>query len=92
MAVATGATHELRGMIVNGLSVEQTAPVEESSPLRRPAVVIAGSVLLAIALAGVFAPLLAPYDPRVQLDIIALQNRPPSWADRGMGRGSLPRH
>ncbi|MEO8563917.1 MAG: ABC transporter permease [bacterium] len=37
-------------------------------------------VLLLIALAAVLAPVLAPYDPAAQLDIVRLQNRPPSFA------------
>jgi len=41
---------------------------------------VALGVLAAIALSAVFAPLLAPYDPRAQLDIVHLQNKPPSLA------------
>ena len=41
---------------------------------------IALGVLVAIALTAVFAPLLAPYDPRHQLDIAHLQSQPPSLA------------
>lgn len=37
-------------------------------------------VLLAIATAAMFAPLLAPYDPIAQHDIIALKAQAPSWA------------
>ena len=37
-------------------------------------------VLLVMMLAGVLAPLLAPYDPNVQLDIARLQTQPPSAA------------
>jgi peptide/nickel transport system permease protein len=47
--------------------------------LRRGAVV-AGGVLGAIVLAAVFAPLVAPYDPTRQLDIIALKNQTPGGA------------
>src|SRR5262249_18546407 len=36
--------------------------------------------LIAIVLAGVFATLLAPYDPRAQPDIIALRSQAPSFA------------
>ncbi|HEY2805467.1 MAG TPA: ABC transporter permease [Gemmatimonadales bacterium] len=38
-----------------------------------------GALIFVIALA-VLAPLIAPYRPSLQLDIVALQNRPPSWA------------
>jgi peptide/nickel transport system permease protein len=40
-----------------------------------------GLVVLGIfAAAALAAPLIAPYSPTAQLDILALQNRPPSWA------------
>lgn len=45
---------------------------------REPAVVVAASVLAAFVLLAIFAPLLAPYGPTQQLDIVALQNQPPS--------------
>lgn len=35
---------------------------------------------MGVALVAVFAPVLAPYDPRLQLDISHLQSRPPSFA------------
>jgi peptide/nickel transport system permease protein len=38
------------------------------------------AVLLLIALSAIFAPLLAPYDPAAQLDIVRLHNQPPSFA------------
>lgn len=41
---------------------------------------IAIVVLLIVALSAVFAPLLAPYDPTAQLDIVRLQSQPPSVA------------
>ncbi|MBW8768354.1 MAG: ABC transporter permease [Gemmatimonadetes bacterium] len=41
---------------------------------------IALVVLLIVALSAVFAPLLAPYDPTVQLDIVRLPSQPPSFA------------
>jgi peptide/nickel transport system permease protein len=41
---------------------------------------IAIVVLLIIALSAVFAPLLAPYDPTAQLDIVRLPSQPPSVA------------
>jgi peptide/nickel transport system permease protein len=41
---------------------------------------IAIVVLLVVALSAVFAPLLAPYDPTAQLDIVRLQSQPPSLA------------
>src|SRR5450756_2137874 len=41
---------------------------------------IALGVLAAIVLTAVFEPLLAPYDPRAQIDIAHLQNQPPSLA------------
>lgn len=53
------------------------------APVRRPrapALVVAATVLAALAGAALLAPVLAPYDPARQLDIVALQNRPPSLA------------
>jgi len=41
---------------------------------------IAIAVLLIVALSAVFAPLLAPYDPTAQLDIVRLPSQPPSVA------------
>ena len=41
---------------------------------------IAIVVLVIVALSAVFAPLLAPYDPTAQLDIVRLQSQPPSLA------------
>lgn len=41
---------------------------------------VALSILAAIALAALLAPVLAPYDPIAQQDIIALKSQPPSWA------------
>ncbi len=41
---------------------------------------IALVVLLIVALSAVFAPLLAPYDPTAQLDIVRLPSQPPSVA------------
>jgi peptide/nickel transport system permease protein len=40
----------------------------------------AAAVLLVIVAAALLAPLIAPYDPAAQLDIVRLQSRPPSWA------------
>lgn len=37
-------------------------------------------VLGLVVLAALLAPLLAPYDPAAQLDIVRLQGLPPSWA------------
>ena len=37
-------------------------------------------VLLALGLAALFAPVLAPYDPLAQPDIVGLRAQPPSWA------------
>jgi peptide/nickel transport system permease protein len=41
---------------------------------------VALTTLAIIALAALFAPLLAPYDPKVQLDIVRLQGQGPSLA------------
>jgi ABC-type dipeptide/oligopeptide/nickel transport system permease subunit len=41
---------------------------------------IALGVLLAVALCALLAPLLAPYDPAAQLDIVHLQGQAPSWS------------
>ena len=51
-------------------------------PRGRPsrAAVAPAVTLAALALAGLLAPLVAPYDPARQFDLVALQNRPPSIA------------
>jgi len=41
---------------------------------------IAGGVLLALVLVAIFAPLVAPYDPVAQPDIVRLKDLSPSWA------------
>lgn len=44
------------------------------------AVAVAAAIVLGLlAVAAVFAPWLAPYDPVAQLDLAGLQNSPPSW-------------
>ena len=40
----------------------------------------AAALLALLALAALAAPWLAPWDPARQFDLVALQNRPPSWA------------
>jgi peptide/nickel transport system permease protein len=44
-----------------------------------PTATFAMGLLLFVVLLAAVAPLVAPYDPSAQLDIVALQNRPPSW-------------
>src|SRR3989304_2118337 len=41
---------------------------------------VALAVLLLLYLAALLAPLMAPYDPSQQMDIVALKNQPPSAA------------
>jgi peptide/nickel transport system permease protein len=41
---------------------------------------VAAVVLLLVVLSALLAPVLAPYDPAAQLDIIHLKSQPPSWA------------
>jgi peptide/nickel transport system permease protein len=41
---------------------------------------IAAVVLLVIVLSALLAPLLAPYDPAAQLDVVRLKSQAPSWA------------
>jgi peptide/nickel transport system permease protein len=41
---------------------------------------VAGAVLLIVIGVAIFAPQLAPYDPRLPLDIVGLHSRPPSLA------------
>jgi peptide/nickel transport system permease protein len=45
---------------------------------RDPVVVVAASVLAALALAALCAPLIAPHNPNQTLDIVRLKNLPPS--------------
>ena len=60
------------------------SPIDRPSPLARVVrdsrTRIALAVLLGVALAAVFAPFLAPYDPTAQLDIVRLASRPPTAA------------
>lgn len=44
-----------------------------------PAAAAGLGLLLFFVLLAVLAPLVAPYRPSAQLDIVGLQNRPPSW-------------
>jgi peptide/nickel transport system permease protein len=48
--------------------------------LRDPRARVAAVVLLVIVAVALLAPLLAPYDPSAQLDVVRLQSRPPSLA------------
>jgi peptide/nickel transport system permease protein len=41
---------------------------------------IAAVVLLVIVLSALLAPVLAPYDPAAQLDVVRLKSQAPSWA------------
>ena len=47
---------------------------------RDPAALAALAILATMALLALLAPLVAPYDPTAQPDIVGLQNRPPSLA------------
>lgn len=47
---------------------------------RHPTAAWGLGVLAFFVLIAVAAPLVAPYDPRVHLDIIGLKNQPPSWS------------
>ena len=46
---------------------------------RHPTAAFAVGALFFFVLVAVCAPLVAPYDPSAQLEIVRLQNRPPSW-------------
>jgi peptide/nickel transport system permease protein len=48
--------------------------------MRDPVVLAALGILTALALAAILAPLLAPYGPAQQIDIVRLKSRPPSSA------------
>src|SRR5882762_11527623 len=48
--------------------------------LRKPSSRVAFFVLAVIVLVGLLAPLVAPYDPAAQPDIVALKDLPPSLA------------
>ena len=48
--------------------------------LAKPSSRAALAILLVIALAGLLAPIVAPYDPAAQPDIVALKSLPPSFA------------
>ncbi len=56
----------------------RTGPIG-SRFFRHPWTSAALTLLLFFATLAVFAPLLAPYRPSLQLDIVGLQNRPPSF-------------
>lgn len=47
--------------------------------LRHPTATVGVAVVVFFATVAIGAPLLAPYRPSQQLDIVALQNLPPSW-------------
>lgn len=47
---------------------------------RHPPAATALGILAFFLLVAVAAPLLAPYDPRVPHDLVALKNQPPSWS------------
>lgn len=47
---------------------------------RHPRVRVATGVLAVLALAALLAPLIAPYDPLAQHDIVGLKGQAPSWA------------
>ena len=55
-------------------------PRSLASRLRRPAALVALSALALFAVLALLAPLLAPYDPQSQLELLALRSRPPSLA------------
>jgi peptide/nickel transport system permease protein len=66
-------------------TTQRLVPIAGSRPvstrlLRDSRTRIAVVVLLLVALSAVFAPLLAPYDPGAQLDIVRLPSQPPSMA------------
>ena len=44
-----------------------------------PAAAVGLAVLTFVVVLALFAPLIAPYRPSLQLDIVALQDSPPSW-------------
>ena len=46
---------------------------------RQPAAAAGLAVVTCLATLAVCAPLVAPYRPSLQLDIVGLQNRPPGW-------------
>jgi peptide/nickel transport system permease protein len=67
-------------MIVRELARPEGAGTGVRRLLRDPRVRVAVVALAVVIGAAILAPLIAPYDPSAQLDIVALQNRPPSWA------------
>jgi peptide/nickel transport system permease protein len=67
-------------MIVRELARPEGAGTGARRLLRDPRVRVAVVALAVVIGAAILAPLIAPYDPSAQLDIVALQNRPPSWA------------
>jgi peptide/nickel transport system permease protein len=76
----------MRGQTRGSVATSAAAPRESAfaiglrrllaTPSSRAALVI----LLVIALAGLLAPIVAPYDPAAQPDIVALKSLPPSFA------------
>ncbi len=51
---------------------------------------VAVVVLLVIVLAALHAPMIAPYDPTLQLDVVRLKGQPPSW-DHPLGTDAFSR-
>jgi peptide/nickel transport system permease protein len=57
---------------------ELPRPIADLERSARRQAIIAGSVLLVIAIAAIGAPWLAPFEPALQLDIVASKSLPPS--------------
>ena len=51
---------------------------------------VAVIVLVIVTFSAIFAPVLAPYDPTAQLDIVRLQNQAPSFAARHFSGAPQP--
>ncbi len=76
----------MRGQTRGSVTTSSAAPRESAFAiglrrlLAKPSSRAALVILLVIAVAGLLAPIVAPYDPAAQPDIVALQSRPPSFA------------
>jgi peptide/nickel transport system permease protein len=70
-----------RGSVTNSIAEHRQSPLGQTLArnLERRSSRVALGILTVIVLVGILAPLIAPYDPAAQPDIVALKELAPSW-------------